>query len=228
MNNEIKPIETIYNGYKFRSRLEARWAVFFDAMGIEYEYEPEGIEVNGCKYLPDFYFPELELFGEVKGNRKGWADDILKMSDIYEEAHGTIPTVIFGNIPTPEPIEGIYWFPVMHYDTLEDLTLIRRVPLLESGCFHRNLFPSRTGERQTIYHCINSDYEHAIEPKANIEIDYSFIMYEWNEEGTKKVPATIDVYRFNEDEETTNLFLAYCMARQARFEHGETPRIKEE
>ena len=36
----IKPIETIYKGYRFRSRLEARWAVFFDALGIEYEYEP--------------------------------------------------------------------------------------------------------------------------------------------------------------------------------------------
>ena len=228
MSNEIKPIETIYNGYKFRSRLEARWAVFFDAMGIKYEYEPEGIEVNDCKYLPDFYFPELELFGEVKGNRKGWANDILKMSDIYEEAHGTIPTVIFGNIPTPEPIEGIYWFPIMYYDVLQGLTLISRVPLTECGRFARCLFPSKEKESQPIHKSIYLDYERAIEPKANIEIDYSVIVYEWNEERTKKVPATIDVWRWNEDEETTNLFLAYCMARQARFEHGETPRIKEE
>lgn len=29
ISNSIKPIETIYNGYHFRSRLEARWAVFF-------------------------------------------------------------------------------------------------------------------------------------------------------------------------------------------------------
>ena len=39
---EIKAIETIYNGYRFRSRLEARWAVFFDEIGIKYEYEKEG------------------------------------------------------------------------------------------------------------------------------------------------------------------------------------------
>lgn len=52
---EIKAIETEYNGYKFRSRLEARWAVFFDALGLDYEYEPEGFELeNGIKYLPDF------------------------------------------------------------------------------------------------------------------------------------------------------------------------------
>ena len=35
----IKAIETIYNGYRFRSRLEARWAVFFDEMGIKYEWQ---------------------------------------------------------------------------------------------------------------------------------------------------------------------------------------------
>ena len=30
----IKAIETSYKGYLFRSRLEARWAVFFDALGL--------------------------------------------------------------------------------------------------------------------------------------------------------------------------------------------------
>lgn len=53
--NEIKPIETYYNGYRFRSRLEARWAVFFDTLGVEYEYEPEGFMLpSGKCYLPDF------------------------------------------------------------------------------------------------------------------------------------------------------------------------------
>ena len=64
----IKPIETVYNGYRFRSRLEARWAVFFDAAGIKYEYEPEGFELpDGTKYLPDFYLPEQSKFFECKG-----------------------------------------------------------------------------------------------------------------------------------------------------------------
>lgn len=39
----ITPIETIYKGYRFRSRLEARWAVFMDACGADWEYEPEGM-----------------------------------------------------------------------------------------------------------------------------------------------------------------------------------------
>lgn len=64
----MEAIQTEYNGYKFRSRLEARWAVFFDSLNIKYVYEPEGYEFNdGQRYLPDFFFPEYELFAEVKG-----------------------------------------------------------------------------------------------------------------------------------------------------------------
>ena len=70
MNNgqSIKPIETVYNGYRFRSRLEARWAVFFDAAGIRYEYEPEGFNLgDGIYYLPDFYLPDDDVWVEIKG-----------------------------------------------------------------------------------------------------------------------------------------------------------------
>lgn len=64
---DIKPIETVYNGYRFRSRLEARWAVFFDAAGISYEYEPEGFKLkNGRKYLPDFFLPDFGIYVEIK------------------------------------------------------------------------------------------------------------------------------------------------------------------
>ncbi len=50
----LKAIETRYKGYRFRSRLEARWAVFLDAFRIPWEYEPEGFDFNGLLYLPDF------------------------------------------------------------------------------------------------------------------------------------------------------------------------------
>lgn len=62
----IKAIETEYNGYLFRSRLEARWAVFFDALGIEYHYEPEGFNLSGIRYLPDFFLPQVNMWAEVK------------------------------------------------------------------------------------------------------------------------------------------------------------------
>lgn len=62
----LKSIETIYRGYRFRSRTEARWAVFFDAAGIEWKYELQGFDVNGRYYLPDFWLPRFEMFVEIK------------------------------------------------------------------------------------------------------------------------------------------------------------------
>ena len=58
MKKKIKAIETYYNGYHFRSRLEARWAVFFDHLGVKYEYEKEGYDLGKAGwYLPDFWLP---------------------------------------------------------------------------------------------------------------------------------------------------------------------------
>lgn len=65
--NSIKPIETLWKGYRFRSRLEARWAVFFETLGLKWEYEPQGFELcDGTRYLPDFYLPDQESYIEIK------------------------------------------------------------------------------------------------------------------------------------------------------------------
>lgn len=63
----IKAIDTPYNGHLFRSRLEARHAVYFDALNVRWEYESEGYELGqGERYLPDFYLTEYRMFAEVK------------------------------------------------------------------------------------------------------------------------------------------------------------------
>jgi len=62
----IKAIETHYKGYRFRSRLEARWAVFFDHAGIKWDYEVEGYELPSGWYLPDFWLPQVNMWAEVK------------------------------------------------------------------------------------------------------------------------------------------------------------------
>ncbi len=65
MEYKVKP--TTYNHHKFRSRLEARWAVYFDAIGLEWEYEKEGFVLeDGESYLPDFWFPQVKMWAEVK------------------------------------------------------------------------------------------------------------------------------------------------------------------
>jgi len=60
--NTIKSINTFYKGYKFRSRLEARWAIFFDTLDIEWQYELEGYRLsNGTGYLLDFKLLNVHL-----------------------------------------------------------------------------------------------------------------------------------------------------------------------
>jgi len=74
--NTIAAIDTIYKGYRFRSRLEARWALFFDLAEMRWEYEVEPIKVNGEAYLPDFKLavPELRepVYLEVKPDAGGY------------------------------------------------------------------------------------------------------------------------------------------------------------
>lgn len=57
-------IPTVYKGVQLRSRTEARWAAFFDALGWSWEYEPIDLEA----YIPDFVlrFEYGPLLIEVK------------------------------------------------------------------------------------------------------------------------------------------------------------------
>ena len=67
MAEKIQAIETVYDGYRFRSRLEARWAVYFHEAGLPYVYEPEGFALDGhIYYLPDFYLPWFNAYVEIK------------------------------------------------------------------------------------------------------------------------------------------------------------------
>ncbi len=81
----MKAIETSYDGYLFRSRLEARWAIFFNKLGIKYEYEKEGYDLgNSIKYLPDFWLlnvclrntNELGIWLEIKGRRPTYDESV--------------------------------------------------------------------------------------------------------------------------------------------------------
>lgn len=58
--SENRGIPTLYAGTRFRSRLEARWAAFFDLAGWRWEYEP--IDLSG--WIPDF----LVTFKKGDGN----------------------------------------------------------------------------------------------------------------------------------------------------------------
>lgn len=51
MKTLLTPIPTEFKGITYRSRTEARWAVFFDALGAEFTYEPEGYQLGDVRYL---------------------------------------------------------------------------------------------------------------------------------------------------------------------------------
>ena len=60
-------VPTRYRGVEYRSRTEARWAVFFDAVDAQATYEPESYNLDGIWYLPDFFVSSWNLFVEIKG-----------------------------------------------------------------------------------------------------------------------------------------------------------------
>lgn len=199
---EIKPFETYYNGYRFRSRLEARWAVFFDALGIKYEYEPEGYRLpSGKIYLPDFRVQcygtrgecgkhPFDLYIEVKG--KMTTEDAEKIKEfasfktIKEENRWTHevpqnPILIVTNIPAQNCSSNS-----MALAAYEEMNGI-------------DIYPFN-------YQLIDGDY-FAAYPAGR---DGKF--YLWGDDSNYIGCQTI-------------VEEAYDIARQARFEHGETPVI---
>jgi len=111
----VKVIETEWNGYKFRSRLEARWAVFFDNVGIEYRYEPEGFDIDGIWYLPDFYLPKHSCWVEIKPGDPSQEEMVKAAALGYSQGpayifHGEVwlngyDTLQFTNDPVESPID---------------------------------------------------------------------------------------------------------------------------
>lgn len=84
---QIDAIPTEYLGLTFRSRLEARWAVFFGTRGIPWEYEPARFKLAADDtYLPDFLLAGRVIV-EIKPERN---DEILasreKLERLSQEA----------------------------------------------------------------------------------------------------------------------------------------------
>lgn len=96
----MKAIETSFDGRRFRSRTEARWAVFLKGLGLSYEYEPEGFVLDGTPYLPDFRIPEIECWLEVKG-QEPTEDEMGKCQRLARES-GWLCLLAIG-VPQPEP-----------------------------------------------------------------------------------------------------------------------------
>lgn len=129
MYEEIKPIETIWRGYRFRSRLEARWAVAFDAMRFDWEFEPEGYIPTGLRYLPDFLIRNVkiqddwveDLYVEVKGVPQSYDIDkivafsefrpvylVMKLPEFDPQAKPWYSDMISASLDWPYPFTYTY------------------------------------------------------------------------------------------------------------------------
>jgi hypothetical protein len=145
----IRPIETIYRGYRFRSRTEARWAVFLDAAGIEWKYELQGFNVRGRNYLPDFWLPRLELFVEVKPDIEACkAAEPLMHALVLATGH---PGLLIAGAPNSEELPEMFF--IYKQSTMRgDRTLVARVTWSQCGaCNHVCISTSCIGKRR---HCL--------------------------------------------------------------------------
>ena len=196
----IKAIQTEYKGYLFRSRLEARWAVFFDACGVEWEYEPEGYSLgDGIKYLPDFLLhgvrgrAEGDLYVEVKGNMTDTDAEKIKRFAYagkpysFYDNEPIMPILVVGKIPEGDDIcDIINYIADVAYSGYRD---------------HPNEF--------------NFQY---------IDGDYFGAHPGINKDGYFELFGDDNTYLNDMDEEATEK--AYRKARQARFEFNEKGGIK--
>lgn len=103
----IQAVETAYRNFRFRSRLEARWAVFMDALNIRWDYEAEGFDLGaGPRYLPDFWLPDLACWVEIKGAEASDADkEMCRQLNILSGR----PTYLFAGSITNPPHRGVGW-----------------------------------------------------------------------------------------------------------------------
>lgn len=201
--NEIKPIETYYKGYRFRSRAEARWAVFFDACNVKWEYEPEGYDLgNGLGYLPDFLLHNIGIRS---------SEDNGQTFDLYIEVKGS-------NEITSEEIEKIRKFspflPEEHEKYKDDYysRLKNRKKILVVGSV-----PQDISEMEDLW---NED-SHFYNFSYIDDDDFTALLGVKN--GQLLVRGGDSNYLFDIDYEATERALK--LARSVRFEHGMKPTV---
>jgi hypothetical protein len=84
------PLKTEHRGIIFRSRLEARWAVFFDSLDWKWSYESQSVPFKSGTYTPDFYLNELKFFAEVKPDVWPTKLETDKMRSAATYSHGVL------------------------------------------------------------------------------------------------------------------------------------------
>lgn len=209
----IKAIETVYNGYRFRSRLEARWAVFFDTCGIKYAYEPEGFVTDCGNYLPDFELVDYGFYVEIKPN------DVFSEYDkgriVSFSASGKQLYVLCGN-----PFHHEYSISTTVSRHHQDRVSFELIKADQSLCFWQcpicervsisELLPCRINDFEaTMLYCFNCDVTSRARDTGIDEFPHFHKGY---------------VFDLRTSEPPCIVKAGFLAARQARFEFGENGR----
>lgn len=110
-----------YGGVRYRARDEARWAIFFDRLGINHLYEPQGFVTDGTPYLPDFFLVPSRtprLLVEVKWSFDADPEGVQKLRNLIA-ARGRERGVILPAITSGETRIAVIG-PDGHGETWED------------------------------------------------------------------------------------------------------------
>lgn len=198
----LRAIETSYAGHRFRSRSEARWAVFFDHLRIEWKYEHEGFETpDGFRYLPDFFLPSIGVFAEVKGGLVTTADSEKMLRFVYDAPYDATGLLLLGDIPDQR-------IPGPHH------------VLATNG--HHGRHPRNRVEKYDV--CVVGDNHGGYElcpvgwPRLSyLAPDGSF--------GAPDDPHDWEVARHWPITNHASVSRGWEAARSARFEHGESPTL---
>ncbi|NKK36815.1 hypothetical protein GFL72_19545 [Rhizobium leguminosarum bv. viciae] len=128
-------LPTSYKGVTYRSRTEARWAVFLDVLGVSFHYEPEKFTLSDRQwYLPDFYVDDWRAFIEVKPNNDAIVNQEAAKARLLSKdrpdlnvwiAMGaphptTSPIIVLKEWKPDVPVETILSRPENKYRILED------------------------------------------------------------------------------------------------------------
>ncbi len=216
----VRAIETVYNHYRFRSRIEARWAVFFDALGIPYEYEKEGYELDGVGYLPDFWLPKQGYFIEIKGAVPTQEEHEKALKLAQQSGHKV--ALLEGEIPVPSkeaytPFATVYRPSDASVWTFGPLYLWAECP----HCRKIELLPEGILDEWASCDCLKTLF---LAFDKNVETESITRLADESEEQFKAhTEWWLDKYReMIRGLDSPRLLAAYTVARQARFEYGES------
>ena len=228
---QITPIQTRWKNYFFRSRLEARWAVFFENMGLDWEYEPQGYTVNGQGYLPDFRIKSNGAIDVVNGSE--WVDHELLFYANHEGEQLNFDGYTYyevkpqsaGTCRSAQLLGAVHLFgdPYHFFFERPGNTFCGMCSRIDSCAFKDSFYEEFETTKMLMYckSCFMKVGADSFSGDTTIfSPQYHFLV---NEQASFDSPLChMNCYNLNGRQ---RIYDAATAAREARFEHGESPRL---